>query len=1127
MGSPRVVDHVTKHVFRIAVKKSERTPATQKDASQGNERLYVGQFYTRITGVASTEDVTLDTESIDDVARAAVFACILHKKSPLTMLADAFIRCTQATGQVEARKDPFGLPELRHDGKLEPGAQANLKELLAKINRVIVMNSALLIVCPMYFNLEDLVAKEDLKKEPLDVSDQTTRCKMLTEVIAEAKNAAYVQRVLDEMWQNDESAALEEIYCVFSKVRNDAADRTIGEKPFEQISALTSICGSKLGAALVVRWLKEYETAGVAWKASGVKREVATLFGRILSASPMHEEALESAKMMATSPHTYNNAKNIRELNFLGKKQMTSIRGSLLNLREDHEEYIRTVANLIKAILRADFNTRNDFMVVLGQLVAYNATKRHLSRMTHVDQPPITLDDNFKRRRVFMPDSTFGASLNVMWLLLVLAEGITEQKIDSIDPNFCQIGFYAKHKTQVATIEENNSEELNLREMTEMRATLDRMIGFLSSSSAGMGDETQLMEALEKQKFDISASYNAKFITQIFWATLHGLGMLYEPCLQEFLKLIFFTMEVAQESGDPTNNDSLYDLLSHVFIWRCVIQHSKFLEVMWHYINISLQFFIKCALSQMWEKSSPAPSNLKGSALCAQMVYSFASGKLEPSDEVPPKFIVLPVDFIDIILDIIKHVSIMSFYVTHIKPEDTNVLEFMDFELVIASCIFIMKADQTFIKNMTLKCDTVSSIILNLCKSVGVGRFGSSPGSKQHLVDALTNIFIVSQRADYNSRVSCRLNVIQILTKLFGIEAYKESFVVNIISNKENFVQFMHLLLSDTAFIFEEVVTFLSEIRRRELAGITNEPQERNQQNESSTSSGQSANQRREEQRESQQSQRDQDEQPLDPSLQDGAIDANQLKNMAFNELQERTRSLVEYGSEITTLLHILCREFPAEITNTSVLLPQVASCLGCCLDNLAGEGCINLKVKNMMEYNFKPKEWLTRVVKCYIALYGGENPQNVEPFMKAVVSEGRYFKPSNFERAFKIVTREMMLGLKDRHAFFNMSQKLCQYAKANNTLYENAMNAEMPDEFLDPIMMDIMEDPVLLPTSGIVMDRKNIERHLMSEATDPFSRQPLTKAQLVPQEELKQRIDAFLASVSRSTDVAGDIYES
>lgn len=52
----------------------------------------------------------------------------------------------------------------------------------------------------------------------------------------------------------------------------------------------------------------------------------------------------------------------------------------------------------------------------------------------------------------------------------------------------------------------------------------------------------------------------------------------------------------------------------------------------------------------------------------------------------------------------------------------------------------------------------------------------------------------------------------------------------------------------------------------------------------------------------------------------------------------------------------------------------------------------------------------------------------------------------------------------------------------------EDAAEAEAPEEFFDPIMSEIMSDPVTLP-SGSVMDRENIMRHLMSDATDPFSR--------------------------------------
>lgn len=50
----------------------------------------------------------------------------------------------------------------------------------------------------------------------------------------------------------------------------------------------------------------------------------------------------------------------------------------------------------------------------------------------------------------------------------------------------------------------------------------------------------------------------------------------------------------------------------------------------------------------------------------------------------------------------------------------------------------------------------------------------------------------------------------------------------------------------------------------------------------------------------------------------------------------------------------------------------------------------------------------------------------------------------------------------------------------------------EVPDEFLDPLMFTVMEDPVILPSSKISIDRSTIKAHLLSDATDPFNRVPL-----------------------------------
>lgn len=68
----------------------------------------------------------------------------------------------------------------------------------------------------------------------------------------------------------------------------------------------------------------------------------------------------------------------------------------------------------------------------------------------------------------------------------------------------------------------------------------------------------------------------------------------------------------------------------------------------------------------------------------------------------------------------------------------------------------------------------------------------------------------------------------------------------------------------------------------------------------------------------------------------------------------------------------------------------------------------------------------------------------------------------------------------------------------------------DAPEEFLDPVMATLMDDPVMLPSSQTVVDRLTIKKHLMNDPTDPFNRSPLTIDQVVPQTELKERIDEY-----------------
>lgn len=91
----------------------------------------------------------------------------------------------------------------------------------------------------------------------------------------------------------------------------------------------------------------------------------------------------------------------------------------------------------------------------------------------------------------------------------------------------------------------------------------------------------------------------------------------------------------------------------------------------------------------------------------------------------------------------------------------------------------------------------------------------------------------------------------------------------------------------------------------------------------------------------------------------------------------------------------------------------------------------------------------------------------------------------------------------------------------------EEALTDRAPNHFLDPILGTLMSEPVLLPSSNVIVDRPVIAKHLLSDPIDPFNRQPLNMSDVVPQDELRDEINVWkikqLEEIYRERDSEGD----
>jgi hypothetical protein len=174
------------------------------------------------------------------------------------------------------------------------------------------------------------------------------------------------------------------------------------------------------------------------------------------------------------------------------------------------------------------------------------------------------------------------------------------------------------------------------------------------------------------------------------------------------------------------------------------------------------------------------------------------------------------------------------------------------------------------------------------------------------------------------------------------------------------------------------------------------------------------------------------------------------------------------------------------------------------------GPKCLQLKgqhEKNFAFFEFDPKQLLFQILEMYVYLARGDRREKVA---KVLSEDKRYYRPETLRKAISIAKREHLIRAE-------MLKEFEEFSKFTNEMSQSLLSVmdsvEIPDEFLDPIMAELMADPVLLPTSNNIMDKRHIMRIILSDDHDPFNRQPLKPQDLVPQEDLKRRIHQFCAT--------------
>ncbi|XP_016994117.2 ubiquitin conjugation factor E4 A [Drosophila takahashii] len=240
------------------------------------------------------------------------------------------------------------------------------------------------------------------------------------------------------------------------------------------------------------------------------------------------------------------------------------------------------------------------------------------------------------------------------------------------------------------------------------------------------------------------------------------------------------------------------------------------------------------------------------------------------------------------------------------------------------------------------------------------------------------------------------------------------------------------------------------------------------------------------------------------------AQDNGEWNGLSHNERQQQVTNLQHLGMlarfdnilgrDTINILKLLTTEIRSIFCHNS-MVDRMAAMLNYFLLHLVGPRKERFKVKDKKEFEFDPAQTVLEISHIYINLSADDS------FCLAVSQDGRSYSEQLFGYAENILVRiggGQLIGDMSEFAV-KVARMGAQYKE------EQELLADAPEEYLDPIISTLMTDPVVLPSSKVTVDRSTIARHLLSDQTDPFNREPLTMDKVKSNEALKLEIEQWI----------------
>ncbi|GFP58427.1 ubiquitin conjugation factor E4 [Trichoderma asperellum] len=385
-------------------------------------------------------------------------------------------------------------------------------------------------------------------------------------------------------------------------------------------------------------------------------------------------------------------------------------------------------------------------------------------------------------------------------------------------------------------------------------------------------------------------------------------------------------------------------------------------------------------------------------------------------------------------------------------------------EEMIALCITFLRSSEQ-IKNPYLKSSLVSLLFsgtwpfMHLKRGVLGDQLISIKFANDFLLHALMKFYIECESTGANTafydKFNIRYEIFQVIKCVWVNDVYRQQLIKESKVNRGFFVQFVNMLLNDTTYVLDEAFTKFPKMRN------------------------------------------------LERELEDRSLSTEdrQKKEEELQSLGSQATSYMQLANETLEMMKLFTKTLSEAFTMPEIV-SRLASMLNYNLETLAGKkAAAELSVSNREKYHFRPLQLLSDFVEIYLNLGASS------VFIEAVAADGRSYKPEVLDRVAKILSSRHQKDPADIARWDKLKVKFIQ-AKEQQDQAEMDLG-DIPPEFEDPIMGELMKDPVLLPSRHVV-DRSTIVQHLLSDPKDPFTRQPMTIEDAIPQTELKEKIEKW-----------------